>query len=202
MFLKILNKIVLRNFTINLTNSVLSFCFATRLFHQTNPNEKQTSLELRFLTGMSAVNPISSCSKKECKCRILAQQDKNHPALLLFKKQCGFRKGHSTQHYLLAMLKRQKRHTDSGKAFGALLIDLSETFDCLDQKLLIANVTMNSLLRLQLNYCLLIWMCHNCKNNKKINRLRESYLRTIHNDKQSSFYKLSEKDGSFSSFSY
>ena len=192
----------MRNFTINVTNLVLIFCFATRLFRQTNPNKKQTSLELRFLTDMSAVNPISSCSKKECNCRILALQDKNHPALLLSKKQCGFRKGHSTQHYLLAMLKRWKRYVDSSKAFRALLIDLSKTFDCLDHKLLIANIIMNSLLRLQLKYCLLIWMCHNCKNNRKKNRLRESYLRTIHNDKQSSFYKLSEKDGSVSSFSY
>ena len=53
------------------------------------------------------------------------------------KNECGFRKGHSTQQCLLAMLEKWKRPVDSGKAFGALLIDLSEAFNCLDHKLLI-----------------------------------------------------------------
>ena len=48
------------------------------------------------------------------------------------KNQCGFRKGHSTQQCLLAMLEKWKRSVDSGKAFGALLTDLSKAFDCLD----------------------------------------------------------------------
>ena len=37
----------------------------------------------------------------------------------------------STQQCLLAMLEKWKRSVDSGKAFGALLTDLSKTFDCL-----------------------------------------------------------------------
>ena len=56
------------------------------------------------------------------------------------KNQCGFRKGHSTQQYLLAMLEKWKRSVDSGKAFGALLTDLSKAFDCLDHELLIAKL--------------------------------------------------------------
>ena len=39
-------------------------------------------------------------------------------------------------------------------------------------------------------------MCHRCDNNKKINRLHERCLRTIYNDKQSSFNELLEKDSS------
>ena len=56
------------------------------------------------------------------------------------KNQCGFRKGHSTQQCLLAMLEKLKRSADSGKAFGALLTDLSKAFDCLDHELLIAKL--------------------------------------------------------------
>ena len=56
------------------------------------------------------------------------------------KNQCGFRKGHSTQQCLLAMLEKWKRSVDSGKAFGALLTDLSTVFDRLDHKLLIAKL--------------------------------------------------------------
>ena len=48
------------------------------------------------------------------------------------KNQCGFRKGHSTQQCLLAMLEKWKRSIDSGKAFGGLLTDLSNAFDCVD----------------------------------------------------------------------
>ena len=41
-------------------------------------------------------------------------------------------------------------------------------------------------------------MCHSRENNSKINRLHERCLRTIYNDKQSSFNELLEKDGSVS----
>ena len=41
-------------------------------------------------------------------------------------------------------------------------------------------------------------MCDSHENNRKINRLHERFLRTIYNDKQSSFNELLEKDGSAS----
>ena len=56
------------------------------------------------------------------------------------KYQCGFRKGFSTQQYLLAMLEKWKRAIDNGKCFGALLTDLSKAFDCLEHELLIEKL--------------------------------------------------------------
>ena len=56
------------------------------------------------------------------------------------KNQCGFKKDHSTQQCLSVMLEKWKRSVDSGKAFGALLTDLSKAFDCLDHELLIAKL--------------------------------------------------------------
>ena len=38
------------------------------------------------------------------------------------------------------MLQKWKRSLDSGKTFGAVLTDLSETFDCLDNELPIAKL--------------------------------------------------------------
>ena len=57
---------------------------------------------------------------------------------------------------------------------------------------------MNAFFKSQFNYCSLIWMCHSCENNNKINRLHERCLRIICNDKRSSFNALLEKDGSVS----
>ena len=58
----------------------------------------------------------------------------------LSKFQCGFRKGCSTQHCLLAMLKKWTSAVGKGKSFGALLTDLPETFDCLSHELLLAKL--------------------------------------------------------------
>ena len=55
---------------------------------------------------------------------------------------------------------------------------------------------MHSFFKTQFNYCPLIWMFHSRESDRKTNRLHERYLRTIYNDKQSSFYELLEKDGS------
>ena len=55
------------------------------------------------------------------------------------KSQCRFRKGHSTQ-CLLVLPQKWKRSVDIGKAFGALLTDVSKAFECFDYELLIAKL--------------------------------------------------------------
>ena len=56
------------------------------------------------------------------------------------KNQCGFRKDGSTQQCVFAMLEKWKRSAGSGKAFCALLTDLSNVFHCLSHKLLILKL--------------------------------------------------------------
>ena len=56
------------------------------------------------------------------------------------KFQCGFRKNYSTQHCLLMMLESWKEASNKNKAFGALMTDLSNAFDCLSHYLLIAKL--------------------------------------------------------------
>ena len=56
------------------------------------------------------------------------------------KFQCGFRKNYSTQHCLLMMLESWKEAANKNKAFGALMADLSNAFDCLSHDLLIAKL--------------------------------------------------------------
>ena len=56
------------------------------------------------------------------------------------KSQCGFRKGYSAQHCLLAMTEKWKTAVDNGGVFAALLTDLSKAFDCIPHDLIIAKL--------------------------------------------------------------
>ena len=67
-------------------------------------------------------------------------QLKNHFNKLLSKYQCGFRKGFSTQHCLLAMIEKLRKSIESRRASAAFLTDLSKAFDCLPHDLLIAKL--------------------------------------------------------------
>ena len=75
----------------------------------------------------------------------------------LSKQQCGFKKGYSPQYCLLVMLEKWKNAVNKEKCFGALLTDLSKTFDCLSHELLIAKLhvcgfNLSALKRIQVTY--------------------------------------------------
>ena len=57
--------------------------------------------------------------------------------------QCGFRKGFSSQHCLVAMLEKWKSCNDKGKSFGALMVDLSKASECLSHDLIITKLHAN-----------------------------------------------------------
>ena len=56
------------------------------------------------------------------------------------KFQCGFRKGFNSQHCLLIMAEKWRKTLDEDGEIGAVLPDLSKTFDCIAQNLLIARL--------------------------------------------------------------
>ena len=72
--------------------------------------------------------------------RLLFKQISEYFEPILSKFQCGFRKGYSAQHCLLAMLEKWKLAVDNKRNFGALLTDLSKAFDCLPHDLLLAKL--------------------------------------------------------------
>ena len=54
---------------------------------------------------------------------------------------CGFRKGYSTQHTLLNLLKNLQKTLDKSGVLGTVLMDLSKAYDCLPHDLLIAKLS-------------------------------------------------------------
>ena len=53
---------------------------------------------------------------------------------------CGYRKGFSAQHALIALLEKWRVSLDNGGFSGAILMDLSKAFDCLNHDLMIAKL--------------------------------------------------------------
>ena len=72
--------------------------------------------------------------------RILENQIKQFASSFLSPNLCGFRKNYSTQHALLRFVECTKRALDRGETAGAVLVDLSKAFGCINHNLLIANL--------------------------------------------------------------
>ena len=53
---------------------------------------------------------------------------------------CGYRKGFSTQHALIALIEKWKVSLDNKGFAGAILMDLSKAFDTINHELLIAKL--------------------------------------------------------------
>ena len=59
----------------------------------------------------------------------------------LSPKLCGFRKGYSTQHALIAILEKWRKALDNNDNAAAVLTDLSKAFDCINHELMIAKLS-------------------------------------------------------------
>ena len=72
--------------------------------------------------------------------RCINKQLEEYFQALLSKNQCSFREGYSVINALLEMIEKCRKYLDAGGGFGALLTDLSKTFDCLPHELLIVKL--------------------------------------------------------------
>ena len=84
----------------------------------------------RPITVLSSVSKIYE--------RVLEKQTKSHALSFLSPLLCEFREGYGTQHALLRLTETCTKTLDKGGFAGALLMDLSKAFDCLNHELLIA----------------------------------------------------------------
>ena len=67
---------------------------------------------------------------------------------------CGFRKASSTQHPLFRLLQKWQKRFDPERFIGAMLMDLTKTYDCLRHDLLIAKLEAFGLGNSSLNFLL------------------------------------------------
>ena len=72
--------------------------------------------------------------------RRMYEQMSDHAGSFLSPHIFGYRKGHSTEKCVMAMIEMQKKALDEQKVARAVLTDLSKAFDCLPRDLLISKL--------------------------------------------------------------
>ena len=72
--------------------------------------------------------------------RVILKQLTGYFDGILHPNLCGFRSKHNTQHALLQMIGKWNKCSENSGRVGAILMDLSKAFDCIDHELLIAKL--------------------------------------------------------------
>ena len=73
--------------------------------------------------------------------KVLYQQIEGFSNKVLSPKPSGFRKGNSTQHALLNLLKNWQKCLDKSGVVGTVLMDLSKAYDCLPHDLILVKLS-------------------------------------------------------------
>ena len=140
MLIKIIkeNKDLISYFVYNNFNNALSslqypnglkYADVTPVFKKDDKSDKSNYRPISILPNLSKVYE-----------RIMQNQIYPYLNKIFSKYQCGFRKGFSAQHCLIAMIEKWRQSLDSGGQAAAVLTDLSKAFDCIDHELLIAKL--------------------------------------------------------------
>ena len=110
-------------------SATFKFANVTPVFKKDNRNQKDNYRPIRIL-------PIISKIIEKLICRQLSSHFDN----IFSKFQSGFRKGFSAEHCLFLMIDKWKKAVDNNIVFGAILTDLSKTFDCICHDLLVPKL--------------------------------------------------------------
>ena len=95
-------------------------------------DEKTSKKQYRPVSGLTSGSKIYE--------RIMQKQMGNFMDTHLSPYLCGYRKGYSAQHALLAMIEKWRISLDKKGYSGAILMDLSKAFDTINHDLLLAKL--------------------------------------------------------------
>ena len=98
------------------------------VFRKEDPNNKANYEPITLLPIISKIFE-----------RVLSEQIEKFSKKILTPKLCGFRKGYSTQHALLNLLKNRQKTSDKSGVIGTILMNLGKVYDCLPHDFLIAK---------------------------------------------------------------
>ena len=132
------NADIFANFLYFSYNKAVSDCEFPKSFKNANVlpiYKNNSSLEEKNYRPIRIIPNLSKIYERIIHSQISAYFDK-----ILSKYQFGFRKGYSSQQCLLVLMEKWKKCLEKGGKCGALLTDLSKTFDCLLHDLLIAKL--------------------------------------------------------------
>ena len=100
------------------------------VFKKEDPNHKTNYRPISLLPQISKIFE-----------KFLYRQIEDFSNKILSPKLCGFRKGYSTQHAVLNLLKNWQKYLDKSGVVGTVLMDLSKPYNCLPHDLLLAKVS-------------------------------------------------------------
>ena len=119
----------------NNSSNSSNFPNALKLADVTPAHKKEESVKRGNYRPVSILPPVSKIFERN-----IFDQISSYIEQYLSPFLFGFHKGYSTQHCLSVMIDKWKKAMDNRKLAGALLTDLSKSFDCLNHKLLIAKL--------------------------------------------------------------
>ena len=101
----------------------------TPVYKNGNSSDKDNYRPLSILPNLSTIF-------ERCLCKQISTFSKD----ILSKYQYGFKKEDSAPHCLVALIENWIQSVDHGRAFGALLTNLSKAFFCFPHSLFIAKL--------------------------------------------------------------
>jgi hypothetical protein len=130
----LLTKIINLSFETGIFPDSLKIVKVIPIFKNKGSNQDQNNYR-----PISLSSNVDKIFEKLVHARLISFLDKHE---ILFKRQFGFRKGHSTTHTLINLTEEIRKHLDKGQFSCGVFIDLQKAFDTVDHNILLRKLEL------------------------------------------------------------